>query len=65
MQFDTSDIKAGFFGLSANLIAFFLGLLEIENIVDGASVAIVTLIITFYGNMLLRWLHSKKKDKQT
>lgn len=68
MQVNTTDALAGVLGLMANFFAFLLGLVEIANLIDGALVAFITLLITFYGSMFLRWLHgnkTKKKRKQT
>lgn len=57
------DTAAGAIGLGGSLIAAMLDIINIETIIDATSVAAVTLLVSFYGNRLLRWIHKDKKKK--
>lgn len=60
------DARAGIIGLVGSIFSSAVGWIRIETIIDTVVVAVVSLVVTFYGNKLLRYMHSRfyKKDKE-
>jgi cobalamin synthase len=61
---DTSDVKTGLFGLGANLVAVLFHWVEVRSFIDAAVIAGISLLVSFYGNRLLKYFHNKKKDEE-
>lgn len=59
------DMKAAILGLVGSAFSSAVGWIRIETMVDTAIVAIITVLITFYGNKFLRWLHDSRKKKKS
>jgi len=63
-QVNMQDGVASIIALVAGVVASLLEFIRVETIVDALTVTIITLLVSFYGNRLLRWIHGDKRDKK-
>lgn len=61
---DPTDIRTSIFTGCSGMISGLFGWLPITSLIDGLEITLVSTLIGFYGNKLLRYLDEKFKNRK-
>lgn len=61
---DTNDARVSVFTAISSILSGALGLIKIDTVADAATVAVISTLIGFYGNKVLRKLDTYLKERK-
>lgn len=61
---DTSDMRVSVFTMISSIFSGALGLIKIDTVADAATVAVISTLIGFYGNKILRKVDTYLKERK-